>query len=105
MRKLVYTSAADKHIESIGDYTQEHWGVAQRNKYILGLFESIALIANSPQLGTHQPEIRDDVYRFSKNSHDIYYLIEPQQIIVFGVIDQRQEPALHLDIPHHKSLH
>ncbi|MEL0583899.1 MAG: type II toxin-antitoxin system RelE/ParE family toxin [Candidatus Thiodiazotropha sp. (ex. Lucinoma kazani)] len=60
------------------------------------LRKTIRLLAETPTLGKSRPEVGSDVLSFPHVSHVIYYVMQEQQIVVFGVLHKRMVPIKHL---------
>lgn len=51
MMKFRLTQRAQNDLLSIARYTQQHWGVSQRNQYLLSFDACFRRIAESPSCG------------------------------------------------------
>ena len=93
---LKFTRVARAHLKSIGRYTEETWGIEQRDAYLGKLYVVCEMIRKSP----HSGRIRDELYlgMLSKKAekHIIYYFAEENQIVIAGILHERMEPSLHL---------
>ncbi len=54
MPEYRFTPEARDDLQSIVDYTQEHWGKDQAHKYVDGLEEMAAHLAEKPSLGVNR---------------------------------------------------
>jgi len=100
MRKFDLTRSAQADLKSIARYTQERWGLRQRNTYLKEVDQVFRALAKNPLMGRACDDIRegyrkfphgspcDDIregYRkFPHGSHVIYYkhLSEDELLIV-----------------------
>jgi toxin ParE1/3/4 len=54
------------------------------------------LLAETPSIGIHRPEVGARVFSFPHVSHVIYYIQQENQVVVFGVLHKRMVPLNHL---------
>lgn len=66
-------------IEEIIRYTDEHFGHAQTNEYISGLFYSFDLLTDNPRLGR---EWKSGKRRYIYRMHSVYYRIVDNKIYI-----------------------
>lgn len=97
MRGFHLTANAQSDLIAIRDYTQKHWGNQQSLKYIIGLRQTIELLAETPSIGKERLEISANAFSFPHQSHVIYYLFLKQQLIVFGILHKNMIPSKHLE--------
>lgn len=90
------TPDAQSDLIEIRRFTVHQWGTAQSKKYLSELRKTIRLLAETPTLGKSRPEVGSDVLSFPHVSHVIYYVMQEQQIVVFGVLHKRMVPIKHL---------
>lgn len=91
------TPDAQSDLIEIRRFTRTQWGAAQSKKYLSGLQQTIRLLAATPLMGKHRPEVRENVFSFPYISHVIYYVEHEQQLVVFGVLHKSMVPLSHLD--------
>ncbi|MCF6209627.1 MAG: type II toxin-antitoxin system RelE/ParE family toxin [Gammaproteobacteria bacterium] len=77
-------------------FTIKQWDVAQSQKYLSALRQTIRLLAETPTLGRSRPDLGTDVLGFPQASHVIYYVLHEQQLVVFGVLHKLMVPLDHL---------
>ena len=68
---LTYKAKADLH--AIAIFTQERWGIKQRNLYIKQLDDAFHMIARSPELGKSCNDIMPGYRKFPQGSHIVFY--------------------------------
>ncbi len=90
------TPDAQSNLVGIRQFTLEQWGVAQSNKYLSELRNTLRLIAENPSLVKARPEVGASVSSFSHASHVIYYIEYGQQMVMFAVLHKRMVPIKHL---------
>ncbi|NLY16348.1 MAG: type II toxin-antitoxin system RelE/ParE family toxin [Gammaproteobacteria bacterium] len=78
------------------EYSEQAWGREQAKKYLLGMRETIALLAEFPGQGTVRQDVGEGVLSFPYGSHWLFYRIEKEQLVVFAVLHQRMVPMEHL---------
>lgn len=90
------TPDAQSDLIEIRRFTVMQWGLAQSKKYLLELRQTIRLLAETPSIGIHRPEVGERVFSFPHVSHVIYYIQQENQVVVFGVLHKRMVPLNHL---------
>lgn len=96
MAKLYLTPAALRDMEDIWQYTAEHWGVAQAERYVDHLTHCFETLAHAPLAGTACGHIRPGYRRQSVESHVVYYRAEPDSVTVVRVLHERMDAPRHL---------
>lgn len=97
MLKAKITKSAAEDLAGIKRYTVGKWGNEQAKTYISSIKAGIVMLAENPKAGTARPDVDHDVYSFVHKRHVIYYLIEPRQIVVLGVLSGAMLPKPHID--------
>ena len=84
MRKFDLTRSAQADLKSIARYTQERWGVRQRNTYLKEVDQVCRTLAKNPLMGRSCDDIREGYRKFPHGSHVIFYkqLGEDELLIV-----------------------
>ena len=84
MRKFDLTRSAQADLKSIARYTQERWGVRQRNTYLKEVDQVFRTLAKNPLMGLSCDDIREGYRKFPHGSHVIFYkqLGEDELLIV-----------------------
>jgi len=67
------TRSAKADLKSIARFTQERWGVRQRNAYLKEIDQVFRDLADNPLLGRACDEVRAGYRKFPHGSHVIYY--------------------------------
>lgn len=92
-----FTRDAQTDLIEIRRYTLRQWGLEQSKKYLLGLRQTIKVLSETPTIGKQCHEVGNNVFSFPHVSHVIYYTIDKNQLVVFGVLHKSMVPLLHLD--------
>ena len=90
------TPDAKSDFIEIRRFTIKQWDVAQSQKYLSELRQTILLLAETPTLGRSRPDVGADVLSFPQASLVIYYVLHEQQLVVFGVLHKCMVPLNHL---------
>lgn len=91
------TRDAQKDLIEIRRYTLKQWGVEQSKKYLLEIRQTIKALSETPAIGKQRHEVGNNVFSFPHVSHVIYYIIDKNQLVVFGVLHKSMVPLLQLD--------
>jgi toxin ParE1/3/4 len=90
------TPAARRDIESIWDYTVDHWGTRQAENYLRTIQAAIERAASDPLLGRSRDAIRVGYRSYSVDSHLVFYVPRSGHIDVIRVLHQRMDYNHHL---------
>ncbi len=82
----ILSEAADKDLEDIFDYTLDHFGFDQAEKYLLEIEEVFQILAVHPESGKTRNEIKEGLYSFPKDNHIIFYRILDKYIRIVRVL-------------------
>ncbi len=85
------TNAAKNDLVGIAKFTQQHWGVEQRNKYLAQLDDTFHQLADNPGLGKTCDYIKRGYRKFSIASHVIYYRTDSNRIKIVRVLHKRMD--------------
>jgi toxin ParE1/3/4 len=80
-------------LRNIARYTTEKWGEDQAVRYISGLRDCFALLAGKPQIGRTCDSLNAGLRRHEHGKHVIFYLPQPDGILVVRVLHHRMVPA------------
>jgi toxin ParE1/3/4 len=73
MKPFALTRKAKADLHSIATFTQQRWGLKQRNLYLKQLDETFHLLADSPELGKRCDHILPGYRKFPQGSHVVFY--------------------------------
>jgi toxin ParE1/3/4 len=94
------TKNAQASLEDIARYTENEWGRAQRNKYILALDKRFQDLANFPLKGRVRDELFRNLRSYSEGQHIVFYLESNDSIVIVDILHERMDPAQHLIPPY-----
>lgn len=96
MARFQLTRKARQDLKAVARYTQQTWGITQRNKYLAQLDHRFAVLAESPAMGRSCEEIRPGYRKFHEGRHVIYYALSPDGIKVVRVLHAAMDVERHL---------
>lgn len=96
MNTLSFSKAARANILSIGRYTEQTWGVKQRDIYLGKLFAAFEKLRMSPSSGRPRDELFKGMLCLRAEKHVVYYFFRKKEVFIAGVLHERMEPSLHL---------
>ncbi len=67
------TKTAQKDLINIAIYTEENWGIKQRDFYLEQFDVAFKIISKSPKQGQKCDEIIDGYYKFIVGKHLVFY--------------------------------
>ena len=83
-------------IDRIIAYTVQTWGWRQTDRYLSKLEDGFDLLARSPSVGRPCDSIKAGLRRFEIGRHVIFYLPEPDGILIVRVLHERMTPSRYL---------
>lgn len=86
-------------LEAIWDYTVEHWGVEQAERYLQELFGGFEDLATNPRLGRKRGDVKAGYRSFPQGRHVVFYVIAPGGIEVIGIVHHSADVDAHLETP------
>ncbi len=95
MPEYQFTPEAKNDLQSIIDYTIEHWGKKQAHKYIDGLEELAANLAENPGLGTDRNQLTHGLVSFPYVSHVLYYVVQEHGITIIRILHKSMDSKQH----------
>lgn len=69
-------------------------GCSATNKYLKDLDNTFHELAYSPKLGKLRSEIKDTMLSYQQGKHVIFYIIEPEQIVILNILHESMLPGL-----------
>lgn len=90
------TPRALADLRSIGRYTRETWGAAQRDRYFAALDRRFRWLAEAPNRGRPRPDVGEGYHCFPEGAHVVFYLIRDGGIDIIGVPHQAMDIIAHL---------
>lgn len=97
MRSFDLTKAAQADLKSIARYTQQRWGVRQRNAYLKEMDHTFRSLARDPEIGRACDEIREGYGKFPHGTHVIYYRqVAARRMQVVRILHAAMDLGTHL---------
>lgn len=94
---FVLTNKAELDLKSIGVYTQNTWGIRQRNKYLTMLDKGFHALAADHMKGQDCGEIRNGYRKYQIGRHVIFFReIDVSLIEVVRILHERMDIKLQL---------
>ncbi len=92
-----FTEKAEGDLASIIDYTVETWGAAQAVKYIDGLEDLAANLAQSPDLGKAREDLHKGLIVFPYERHLLFYRKEGHGITIVRILHDSMDTPRHFE--------
>jgi toxin ParE1/3/4 len=86
----------ESDLDNIAAYTTTNWGWRQTDKYLAKLEDGFDLLARNPTIGRSCDAIRAGLRRFEIGSHVVFYLPEPNGVLIVRVLHEQMLPANYL---------
>lgn len=83
MKRFDLSKAALEDLKSIARFTQQRWGVRQRNTYLKAIDQVFRALARHPKMGRACDELREGYRKFPHASHVIYYKEQDEDTVLF----------------------
>ncbi len=96
MPSFSFTDKAVNDIESIIDFTVEHWGKSQAKIYLDGLEDLAQTLSEHPSLGQDRVSLSKNLYSFPYQKHIIYYVKSDNGIVIIRVLHSAMDAIKHL---------
>ena len=90
------TPDAKASMMQIARYTQQTWGVKQRNSYMQLIDACFHALAASPRQGKSRPEIHHAIRSHPVGKHVVFYMIQMNGIVIVNVLHERMDPDRNL---------
>jgi toxin ParE1/3/4 len=96
MAGFFLSGKAKADVKEIGHYTQQRWGVEQRNRYLGELDACFQKIGANPTLGNSAEAIRAGYRRIREGSHLVFFRKAGNEVEIVRVLHERMLPGKHL---------
>jgi toxin ParE1/3/4 len=96
MAGFFLSGKAKADVKEIGRYTQQRWGVEQRNLYLGELDACFQKIGANPTLGNSAEAIRAGYRRIREGSHVVFFRKAGSEVEIVRVLHERMLPGKHL---------
>lgn len=87
------TKQADRRLADIYRYSIQKFGLKTAGRYLTGMHQAFALLAENPLLGTGQELVNPGSRRLVYASHVIYYRPLEAGVLILEVLHEAQDPA------------
>ena len=89
MAGFILTNSAKADLKNIGRYTQEKWGIEQRNRYLTLLDRGFHDLAINPLIGKDCNDVRAGYRKFPVGKHLVFYRqLKTEQIEIVRVLHE-----------------
>lgn len=92
----IYSKRAAQDLIKIYHDTARKWGIAQADKYDLGLEKAAELLFKNPEIGRRCEYIRLHLQRFDHEKHIIFYRVRKDDIFIIRILHQSMDVQKHL---------
>ena len=82
MKGFDLTRSAQADLKAIARFTQERWGVRQRNSYLKEIDQVFNALAKNPMMGRACDEVREGYRKLPHGSHVIYYKQQEADLVL-----------------------
>ncbi|MEO5331266.1 MAG: type II toxin-antitoxin system RelE/ParE family toxin [Magnetococcus sp. YQC-5] len=98
MSGFVLTNKALQDLKEIGRYTEQTWGLEQRNRYLLLIDQCIRDLVAAPLKGSDCNAIRSGYRKHQIGRHVVFYrVLASDHIEIVRVLHERMDVARHFD--------
>ena len=84
---------AESDLKSLVRYTVKTWEKDQTRRYSQGLRDCFEQLAKNPLLGRGCDSIHPGLRRFEHGKHVVFYLSQPDALLIVRVLHQQMMPA------------
>ncbi len=96
MPQVRISAEAESDIDQIASYTISNWGTAQADRYLNKLEAGFSALATNPLSGRPCDSLQRGLRRFEIERHVVFYLPEPDGVLVVRVLHCSMLPTRHL---------
>lgn len=93
MLDVLYLHRARADLIGIWRKTRETWGEAQADSYLQLIDDTVARIAQFPEIGSPRDHIRLGYRGFLAGRHMVYYRIQSSSICIVRILHERMDVA------------
>ena len=90
------SAEAEEDIDGIVNYLKNTWGWRQTDQYLAKLEDGFDLLAHNPSIGRLCDSILTDLRRFEIGRHVVFYLPEPDGVLIVRVLHQQMLPGKYI---------
>jgi toxin ParE1/3/4 len=92
MSSYVLSNAADTDLINIFEESVVRWGIDRASRYLMELHGAFELISKFPNLGIDAGRLRPGYFRFTRESHAVYFQKTDNGVFIVRVLHQKQSP-------------
>jgi len=81
-------------LHNVAGYSELHWGINQRNKYLKALENKLLLLSQNPRLGKLRTDLTIACRSYPHEEHIIFYQEFKQHIAIIGILHKRMDIEL-----------
>ncbi|MFA6967786.1 MULTISPECIES: type II toxin-antitoxin system RelE/ParE family toxin [Bosea] len=96
MREIVISPAAQRDIDDIWTSSIAEWGSARTIKYVTALRDTVARLAEMPEIAPACDHVKAGHRKYGVGSHIIFFTATPDQIDIVRILHQRMDVGRHL---------
>lgn len=96
MHNLRVSSEAENDLDLIAEYTIRTWGTNQADEYLARMEDGLNLLARNPAMGRNCDALQPGLHRFELGKHVVFYICEPDGILVVRILHQSMIPDKYL---------
>ena len=90
--QLVISPSAKADLKAIYQYSLQHWGKAQSERYLHKLKQHVWSLAEQPLIGIERSECLHNVRSLKVESHTLFYKVTNDNVEIIRVLHSRQDP-------------
>jgi toxin ParE1/3/4 len=90
------SAEGEEDIDRIVAYTKSTWGWRQTDQYLAKLEDGFDLLARNASIGRLCDSIHPGLRRFEIGRHVVFYLPEPEGVLIVRVLHQQMLPGKYL---------
>jgi toxin ParE1/3/4 len=95
MKSLVFSPAARADMEGVWDYTVEHWGLDQAERYADDLRDACHALVSGQRQG-RPVDVRPSYLKYLTGSHIIYFRDRGKRLEIVRILHGKMDVARHL---------
>ena len=96
MAGYAFSPAAQADLSEIWDYTAEHWGEAQAERYTRDIQAACEGLSGGNLVGLSAEAIRAGYWKVAVGSHVIYYREREDTLEIVRILHRRMDVSRHL---------
>ena len=96
MKGLKLTPDALNDLREIARYTQDQWGIEQRNLYLSEMDKRFQWLLKNTKLATKRDDIKSGYLSYPQGKHVIFFRIKDSDIEILAILHPHIDIKLHL---------